>query len=172
MGSVNGSAANSAGQAGGQSGGQQGGGSAGSSDGQSGSMGSPQLSGNLTKSSNHPHRRQSNWGLPNSAGKAVAVTRPIRVAALADRIVLLPDKGDFATSPQNIRVQGDDMTVQELDSLVSAVQKQMQGWGIAVQNGYWKPVLSVDVSPNAERRFQELEVGLKNSGFDVQRKVR
>ena len=64
------------------------------------------------------------------------------------------------------------MTSQEIDILVSGVQRQMRSWGIAVDGGYWKPALSVDVQPGAEERFAELKSSLSGSGIEVQRKVR
>ena len=43
---------------------------------------------------------------------------------------------------------------------------------IAVSGGYWKPVLQVEVAPDAEHRFEELQMALQNSGFDLKRKTR
>lgn len=114
--------------------------------------------------------RGQNWGLPNSQGRTTAITRPIQVSCQAERLVIYPDKGD-SRRPAEIAVSP-QMTLAEVNAFVSTVQREINGWGIAVANGYWKPVLQVDVAPGAEGRFQTLQTALQGSGFDVQRKIR
>jgi hypothetical protein len=46
----------------------------------------------------------------------------------------------------------------------------MTGWGLAVENGYWKPVLEVEVAPDAEQHFADLQTALHSSGFELHRK--
>jgi hypothetical protein len=46
----------------------------------------------------------------------------------------------------------------------------MQSWGLAVANGYWKPVLQIEVSADAEHQFQTLVQALDGSGFEIERK--
>jgi hypothetical protein len=99
-----------------------------------------------------------------------AITRPIHVAALADRLVIVPERGDDRPA-QHIPVSP-ELSVQEVDAFVAAVQKEMKSWGLAVENGYWKPLVLVEVAPSAAGRFEQLEVALEGSGFDLQRKVR
>lgn len=119
-----------------------------------------------SKRSNRP----TNWGLPGSRGHVTAITRPIHVAVQADRVMIVPDRGDdrsmqqFPISPQ--------LSPQEVDAFVTGVQREMKSWGLAVENGYWKPQLMIDVAPNAEGQFQQLQTALEGSGFDLQRKVR
>jgi hypothetical protein len=48
----------------------------------------------------------------------------------------------------------------------------MEGWGLAADNGYWKPVLIVEVVGDAEARLAELQAALQGSGIEVQRKQR
>ncbi len=112
--------------------------------------------------------RGTNWGLPGAAGRSTGITRPIHVAVLADRFVLVPDVGDDRP-PKHLRISP-VMTQTEADALVTAVQKEMTGWGLAVENGYWKPVLEVEVATDAERHFADLQTALQNSGFEIQRK--
>ncbi len=97
------------------------------------------------------------------------VTRPIRVTMQKDKIILLPERDD--RRPQEIGLSA-EMTSKELDILVAGVQRQMRNWGIAVDGGYWKPALSVDVQPGGEDRFAELQSALSGSGIEVQRKIR
>ena len=110
-----------------------------------------------------------NWGLPEAQRHVTGVTRPIRVAVQKDKLILLPERDD--RRPQEIGLSP-EMTAKELDILVAGVQRQMRSWGIAVDGGYWKPALSVDVQPGAEDRFAELQSALNGSGIEVQRKIR
>ncbi len=112
--------------------------------------------------------RGANWGLPGAAGRTTGITRPIHVAILADRFVLVPDPGDDRP-PKHLRISP-TMTQAEADALVTAIQKEMSSWGLAVENGYWKPVLQVEVAPDAERHFADLQTALHSSGFEIQRK--
>jgi hypothetical protein len=98
------------------------------------------------------------------------VTRPIHVVVLPDRLVLLPEKGDIRP-PQTLPVS-DPLRPGEVDALVSAVQQEMKTWGLAVQNGYWKPQLLLDIAPQAEQHAGDLARALEGSGFDLQRKLR
>jgi hypothetical protein len=46
----------------------------------------------------------------------------------------------------------------------------MESWGIAADNGYWKPVLRVSVGPGGDARFEELRMLLDRSGLVVERR--
>lgn len=123
-----------------------------------------------SQTANAGRGRGSNWGLPNANGRVTAITRPIHVAVLRDRLVILPDPGDdrpmaqVPLSPQ--------LAPQDVDAFVGAVQREMKAWGLAVENGYWKPQILMEVAPGAESRLAELETALEGSGFDLQRKLR
>ncbi len=110
-----------------------------------------------------------NWGLPEAQRHVTGVTRPIRITMQKDKLILLSERED--RRPQEIGLSP-EMTSKEVDILVAGVQRQMRGWGIAVDGGYWKPALSVDVQPGAEDRFAELQSALNGSGIEVQRKLR
>ena len=112
-------------------------------------------------------KRGHNWGLPQSNSGLTAVQRPIRLACLADRYVILPDKGQWS-SPIVVLVEGSP--VDEVDSLVKRIHQVIEGWGIAVAGGYWKPVLHVDVAQGGQERFEELRILLQDSGLEVVRK--
>ena len=114
--------------------------------------------------------RGNNWGLPGSRGRVTAVTRMIHLAVLSDRIVIVPEQGDERL-PKHLPVSP-ELTPAEVDRFVAAVQREIQGWGLAVEDGYWKPLLLVEVAPDAESQAQQLETALQGSGFDIQRKLR
>lgn len=111
--------------------------------------------------------RGENWGLPNAAPKATAITRPIRVECYSDRLLLLPEKDETRT-PLVVPIEED--LGQNLDAFVDAVWRHMDRWGLAVLGGYWKPILTVDVKPGGEERFAELQMLLRGSGMEVERK--
>lgn len=110
-----------------------------------------------------------NWGLPEAQRHVTGVTRPIRLTMQRDKLVLVPERADGR--PQEIPLLA-EMSAKEIDALISGVHRQMRSWGIAVDGGYWKPALSVDVQPGAEDRFTELKSNLSGSGIEVQRKMR
>ena len=111
-----------------------------------------------------------NWGLPEAQRHVTGVTRPIRVTMQKDKLTLQPERAN-ERRPQEIPLSP-EMSSRDIDALVSSVQRQMRSWGIAVDGGYWKPVLSVDVRPGADDRFAELQSALHGSGIEVQRKIR
>ena len=115
-------------------------------------------------------RPGANWGLPNARGRSFGVTRPIRVVCLRDRLVLLFDRRD-APRPQEFVLSG-ALTARDVDAFVEAIQKHMESWGLAAENGYWKPELNVDVAGDAADRFEELRAALQGSGIEVKRTSR
>jgi hypothetical protein len=95
----------------------------------------------------------------------VPITRAIRVACHADRLVVFSEsRGDIEQIVQlGARVED------SVDQLISAVWEHMKRWGVAGRGMYWRPVLTVDVAPGAEARYAELKTLLEESGVDVQR---
>ncbi len=92
--------------------------------------------------------RGSNWGLPQSSAGATGIQRPIRLACLPDRFIILPERGEWHT-PAVVLIEGD--ILDEVDTLVGKIWEHIDRWGIAVAGGYWKPVLQVDVAQGGER---------------------
>jgi hypothetical protein len=108
--------------------------------------------------------RGRNWALPESADKAIPITRPIPAECYPDRLVLAPG------TPEQKEIPFRSKTVDSLDELVGAVWEQIERWGIAGRGMYWRPVLSVRVAPGAEDRFQDLQTLLEDSGLLIERK--
>jgi hypothetical protein len=109
----------------------------------------------------------ANWALPKVVAKSTGITRPIAVQCYYDRLVIVPDQSDGG-EPQVVPVVGSVRG--SIEQFVSDVWTHMDGWGMAVAGGYWKPVLKVWVAPGAETRFRELEILLKDSGMEVERR--
>jgi hypothetical protein len=82
--------------------------------------------------------------------------------------VVLPESGD-SRAPRIVNI-APELTPDDVTNFVSAVQNEVKGWGLAVADGYWKPVLQVEVAPGAERQYLNLETALRGSGIDVIRR--
>ncbi len=111
--------------------------------------------------------RGENWGLKNYSPSAHAYTRPIRVVCSADRLKLIPQPG---TGEKTYIIPLQGATIHSIDKFMSSVHTQMESWGIAGRNAYWKPVVSVEVTRGGEQRYAELESLLRGSGLEVKRK--
>jgi hypothetical protein len=112
--------------------------------------------------------RGKNWALPDAKQHHIGVTRPIRVTMLGDRLVILPERGDDRP-PQVVKV-APELSPDDVNHFVSAVQSEVKGWGLAVAEGYWKPVIQAEVSPDAERHFANLQSALQGSGIEITRR--
>lgn len=111
--------------------------------------------------------RGADWGLPNDSDQATGFTRPIRIGIFADKLVIYPERGD-GRAIKTVALNGS--TREGIDELVGSIWKEVDGWGIAGRRAYWKPVLRMEVAPDADGRFRDLQVLLRGSGFDIERK--
>jgi hypothetical protein len=112
------------------------------------------------------HSRGRDWGLPDAAHGSVPITRPIRVQCHADRLVVMPEAGVAAGKAIPLGPR----TETAVDTFVSAVWEHMGSWGMAGNGMFWRPVLKIEVAPDAEQRFADLSELLEQSGLAVERK--
>jgi len=98
---------------------------------------------------------------------ATGITRPIFVECHPDRLVILPDQGTDG-KPQVVPIQATMRNT--IGPLATALRTHMDRWGLAVADGYWKPVLRVKVMPGADTQFEQLQSLLESNGIDVQKK--
>jgi len=112
--------------------------------------------------------RGKNWALPNAKQHHIGVTRPIHVAMLGDRLVIMPERGDDRP-PQVVKV-APELGPDDVNHFVAAVQNEVNDWGLAVADGYWKPVVQAEVTPEAERHFMNLQSALQGSGIEIIRR--
>jgi hypothetical protein len=111
-------------------------------------------------------KRGEDWALRNAARGSVGVTRPIRVACYADRLVVTSDCDSAGDKVVAVDARGQ----LPIDSFISVVWEHIERWGIAGRSMYWRPVLQVSVAPGADGRFAELAARLEGSGLTVERK--
>jgi len=111
-------------------------------------------------------RRGTDWGLRGNNGGAVPITRPIRVDCYPDRLVIVPERGLAGAKTVPLGT----WTEQSMDEFVGGVWRYVDTWGIAGNGMYWRPVLHVSVAPGAERRFEELNALMEDSGLRIERR--
>ena len=111
--------------------------------------------------------RGKDWALPQKPARAVAVRRTIHVTVCRDQLAVLPDSAPAtaAASGKQIPMRGD--TVESLDEFVKQVRDHVDGWGMAGNGLYWRPVIALSVGPDGERRAADLARLLKNSGLEI-----
>jgi hypothetical protein len=114
------------------------------------------------------HPRGKDWALDRKPPRAVPIQRTIRVVVRENQIAFLPDSGrtdGSAAAEDVVTMEGD--TVEAIDEIVAQVRERIQGWGLAGDGLYWRPVLVLNVGPNAQRRASDLARLLKNSGLEI-----
>jgi hypothetical protein len=122
------------------------------------------------RNNNHtlpPDQRGKDWALRQKPQRAVPIRRTIRVVVRQDQLAILPDQAPGAGAPGGkvVPLRGD--TVQSVDEFVKQVQDQIDGWGIAGNGLYWRPVIVLTVGPDGQRRAADLSRLLKNSGLEL-----
>ena len=112
-------------------------------------------------------RKGRGWAWSQGPPTQTAVVRSIRMICYADRWVVLPDSSRTAASA--VTISCEEPPQQRAEKLARVVAQRVDEWGLALSGGYWKPVLTVEVAPDAEGRFQQLQQLLAGSGLELQR---
>lgn len=128
----------------------------------------PQLSLDFSNDKERPQpvasQRGRNWAWSEGPRTQTPVVRSIRLHCFKDRWVLLPDDGN---PNKGIAISFDQPPQDRAEALAQAVQDRVKSWGLALTGGYWKPVIVVDVAPDAAWRFAQLEQLLVGSGLEL-----
>lgn len=111
-------------------------------------------------------RRGRNWAWSAGPSRQTAVVRHIRVQCYEDRWVVMPDAG---TKDKAQTVMLDVSLQTSAEQLAKVVTDRMDRWGYALADGYWKPILQVEVAPRSDFRYTQLQRLLDGSGLEVQR---
>jgi hypothetical protein len=114
-----------------------------------------------------PEQRGNDWAMRQKPQRSVPVRRAIRVIVRQDQLAILPDtaKTPTAANSRVVPMKGD--TVQSVDQFVKQVHAQIDGWGIAGNGLYWRPVIVLTVGPDGQKRADDLARLLKNSGLEL-----
>ena len=106
--------------------------------------------------------RGANWALPSKTTGARAYVRPIRLSCEKEQLQILSQNKIVATIPL------ESQTRDSVDVLVSQIWETIDRWGIAGANAFWKPELRFSVLPGGQRRFEDLQRLLDQSGLIVE----
>ena len=118
-----------------------------------------------------PLSSSNNWALPDTviSQRGATIVRTLRAQCHADRLILLPE-GNKGAAPREFFIEG-NRTREAVHQLGRALRDRIATWGPAMQNGRWAPVLRVQVAPDAEERFVQLQEMMENSGVKVEREI-
>ena len=112
--------------------------------------------------------RKPGWALRKQQTLGPAVTRGVRVLCTVDQLVLIPAHGERG-APIVVRIEG--TMQQSIDPFVTALHQHIQGWGLALAGGYWKPELHIEVAAGGQQHFYLLQKYLKHSGIKVTQRI-
>ncbi|MGI9428625.1 MAG: hypothetical protein ACR2NM_08205 [Bythopirellula sp.] len=168
--------AEAAGQAGG--GGAAAGNAAGSSGEQSGSSsgsagqatrsGSARMAGASGQLASIADAKGRNWAVKNGGPKSVAIRRPIQVVVRENQLAMLPSRHALDGEAATGRVISLNQPMAQIsDELVTALRARVNEWGLAGSGLYWRPVLKLNVGPDAEQTATQIMRLLKDSGVEV-----
>jgi len=142
-----------------------GGASPGGSPSQGGSAGSGSPSANNASIADSQGR---NWAVDGGRQGSVPIQRPIQVVVRKNRLTLLPSRhatgGGNATGRE---IALDQPMARISEEFVTALRTHIEDWGIAGRGLYWKPVLRLNVSPDAAQTADQVVRLLENSGVEV-----
>ena len=113
---------------------------------------------------NSPPQRQQNWALQGATQFTTGISRTVRIHCEAERFVIPTQAG--LTAEHEIPITGSVLPA--VDQLVQAIWDFQSSWGSAGTNVHWRPILKVQVFPGGERRLQELQTLLRNSGLVIE----
>jgi len=112
--------------------------------------------------------RGKNWAVSPKTRGAVPIRRPIHVVVRKDRLTLMPSRhaidGIGATGTV---IPLNQPTRQVSDAFVEALRTRVDGWGLAGNGLYWRPVLELRIGPEAESTARGITKLLHNSGVEV-----
>jgi hypothetical protein len=112
--------------------------------------------------------RGKDWAFRQKDTRAVPISRTIPLVVRRDQIAVLSDEVRPRRRQQantTIKLQGD--TALSIDELVQIIHEQVDGWGIAGEGLYWRPVLTMHVEPDGQRRAEDLVRLLEDSGLEI-----
>ena len=111
--------------------------------------------------------RGKDWALREKPASAVPVRRTIRVVVRNDQLAIMSNSASPAgvTAGKVVPMRGD--TVESIDEFVKQVHDQIDGWGIAGNGLYWRPVVRLQVEAGGQQRADDLARLLINSGLEI-----
>jgi hypothetical protein len=112
--------------------------------------------------------RGKDWAFRQKNPRDVPISRSISLVVRNDHIAVLSDEARLRRrqlASKTIKLEGD--TALSIDELVRIVHEQVDGWGMAGEGLYWRPVLTMHVGPDGQRRAEDLVRLLTDSGLEI-----
>lgn len=110
--------------------------------------------------------RGSDWASFATSQRYIPLTRPIQIECAADELRLFDDAGSRVV----YRIPFTGSTDQSIDSLVLAIRRRVDSWGLAGDRLYWKPELVLTETEDGGGRREDVQVLLANSGIETRQK--
>ena len=110
--------------------------------------------------------RGSDWASFATSQRYIPLTRPIQIECAADELRLFDDSGRRVV----YRIPFMGPTDQSIDSLVLAIRRRVDSWGLAGDRLYWKPELVLTETEDGGGRREDVQVLLANSGIETRQK--
>ena len=107
--------------------------------------------------------RGANWALPKNTAGSTGYRRPVVVQLSQHQMVVM----HAADSSRNVSIALRQPTADVAEELVVEVWKQVESWGVAGANSYWKPDLIIKVLPGGMQRYNELIQLMRDSGMEI-----
>lgn len=112
--------------------------------------------------------RGKDWAIRNANPGMIPIRRTIQVVVRGDALAILPEaSATNESSAAGREFRFADAPEGAYEDLLSAVDQRIEDWGMAGQGLYWRPVVELKVSPDGERRFNDLARLLKHSGAEI-----
>jgi hypothetical protein len=126
----------------------------------------PQADTNASSANPSVGREGRDWALPpqmvGMGGNAIV--RTIRTQCYQDRFVLMPPVARGMS--ETFQFSDGDIDQASL-RLATAVRDRIDRWGAALPGGRWQPRLEIEVMPDSEHRFRQLQTLMRGSGVEI-----
>lgn len=112
--------------------------------------------------------RGSDWAVQQAMRSAVPIQRPIQVVVRKNQVALLPSRHAQQGAGATGTVISLNQPLSKIsDQFAAALKSRIEDWGLAGNGLYWRPVLELNVGPEAIETANRLVKLLSNSGVDV-----
>ena len=112
--------------------------------------------------------RGSNWAIQKGSPGSVPIRRTIQVVVREDRMALLPSRHETSgVGAIGTEISLEQSGTQISEEFVMALRERMEDWGIAGSGLYWRPVLELNMGPDASYSAFQIMRLLKDSGVEV-----
>lgn len=113
-------------------------------------------------------QRGSNWAVEQATRNSLPIRRTIQVIVRRDRIALLPSRHGMDGAEATGRLIMLDQSPEAIsEEFVAALRERVEGWGLAGNGLFWRPVLKLHIGPDARHTTEQVMRLLDDSGVEV-----